>query len=513
MDEASNGQSEQHHILLDMSLFTFDLLGPDRIAAQASTTPFSLEVPGAFVTMIQYARVGNLLLRDFLYAYLLGIRQEKERSEALGDRIRVLEDVRAEKERLKKEATLAAKRIVEEYAPLIEGALEPPPEHPSEEFPILEDRPGDETSWSRSNLQRGSSGPGYPIRRYEAIDLPTLERLAELRQAYVKELNLPTHPLLDLYFLQVYHSQRIGLAASPSIPRQLISLGRSTYQILSSIIPLPIRRPRGREFWRRVQNADASLEEFLLTYVKDEWRTAAVNQMLGLAISFVYSGHAELVPALVAFGGELVMGAIIKAPSPLRVRRLLMGAATVIALLAVTLLCRYVWLLIQLSTYKPPPPVCPPTSVPEPPLNILSVYTPTPASAFAPTASAEQTPVLSVSTQATDTSFCTYVVQPGDTLQDIAARFQVSEENLRATNNLSGSGTVRMHQMLIVSAPCCRPIGGQGISHIVHDRETLYSLARRYGTRVENIARANHIYDINYIQIGQMLCMPSTEMQ
>jgi LysM repeat protein len=110
--------------------------------------------------------------------------------------------------------------------------------------------------------------------------------------------------------------------------------------------------------------------------------------------------------------------------------------------------------------------------------------------------------------QFSESDFCMYVVQPGDTVHDICARFQVSEDAVRANNYLLALGVFRVHQQLVINAPCCRPVGGQGISHVVQRRETLKSIARRYGTTPESIVWANHIYDLNYIQEGQMLCIP-----
>jgi LysM repeat protein len=42
---------------------------------------------------------------------------------------------------------------------------------------------------------------------------------------------------------------------------------------------------------------------------------------------------------------------------------------------------------------------------------------------------------------------------------------------------------------------------------VVRRGETLYSIAWRYGTCVQNIAAANRIYNPNLIYAGQRLCI------
>lgn len=103
---------------------------------------------------------------------------------------------------------------------------------------------------------------------------------------------------------------------------------------------------------------------------------------------------------------------------------------------------------------------------------------------------------------------CRYVVQPGDTIEEIATRFQVSRDDLFADNELLRRGIFRVRQTLIIRVPCCRLNGDQGVTHVVQRRETLYRIANRYGTSVNRIASVNYLYNPNYIQESQMLCIP-----
>ena len=84
---------------------------------------------------------------------------------------------------------------------------------------------------------------------------------------------------------------------------------------------------------------------------------------------------------------------------------------------------------------------------------------------------------------------------------------------MRATNDTLRQGVFRVHQRLLIDAPCCRQAQCVGHSHFVHSKETLYSIARRYGSTVEIVAQANNIIEPFYIQVGQMLCIPGCVAQ
>jgi len=100
------------------------------------------------------------------------------------------------------------------------------------------------------------------------------------------------------------------------------------------------------------------------------------------------------------------------------------------------------------------------------------------------------------------------VIQPGDTLPGIAARFQMSEGDLRAGDKLLSWGAFTVGQRVRVNAPCCRPNGGYGISYTVSSGDTLFSIAREYAVPVESLTAVNFLHDPAYIQAGQMLCIP-----
>lgn len=102
-----------------------------------------------------------------------------------------------------------------------------------------------------------------------------------------------------------------------------------------------------------------------------------------------------------------------------------------------------------------------------------------------------------------------YVVQPGDTLTSIAARFNTTVEAIMAANRIINPNFIYVGQKLTIP-------GGAGTSvpttqpriHIVQWGETLTSIAFRYGTTVEAIVRANNLPNPNFIYAGQRLVIP-----
>lgn len=86
-----------------------------------------------------------------------------------------------------------------------------------------------------------------------------------------------------------------------------------------------------------------------------------------------------------------------------------------------------------------------------------------------------------------------YVVQPGDTLWNIARRFGVSVEEIMAANNLTTTEIRPGQQLQIVAVvePTPRPPGAPANVHVVQRGETLFSIARRYGITVDRLIAAN----------------------
>jgi LysM repeat protein len=100
-----------------------------------------------------------------------------------------------------------------------------------------------------------------------------------------------------------------------------------------------------------------------------------------------------------------------------------------------------------------------------------------------------------------------YIVQRGDTLFSIARRYGVTVDALMAYNSLS-STTIYVGQRLLIPTGQV-PGPGQPVSHIVQRGETLYSIARRYGVTVDALVAANRLTSTS-IYVGQRLVIPAS---
>jgi LysM repeat protein len=110
------------------------------------------------------------------------------------------------------------------------------------------------------------------------------------------------------------------------------------------------------------------------------------------------------------------------------------------------------------------------------------------------------------------TSNGTYVVRPGDTLNSIAARFGVSPSALARANGISNPNKIYVGQRLVISgsaAPAPQPkpgtIAPSGGVYIVQRGDTLAKIAARYHTTISALMALNGISNPNKIWVGQRL--------
>lgn len=105
----------------------------------------------------------------------------------------------------------------------------------------------------------------------------------------------------------------------------------------------------------------------------------------------------------------------------------------------------------------------------------------------------------------------TYVVQPGDTLTGIAARYGIPVAQLAAANGLRWNAWIYVGQRLIIpgaaQTPTLPPVPG-GSTHVVQRGDTLSSIALRYGTTVAALMAVNRLTNPNFIYVGQRLAIP-----
>ncbi len=171
-------------------------------------------------------------------------------------------------------------------------------------------------------------------------------------------------------------------------------------------------------------------------------------------------------------------------------------------------------------SWQTPGPTQPVITTPVAPVPTFTPLVPTaPGTVIAPTAAPATTPVLPtavpVSTPATGAvappaaGETVYVVQWGDTLSAIAWRYGTTVAAIVQRNGLADPSRIYVGQRLIIPTGGGVPAPGGTQIHIVQSGETLFSIARRYGTTVEAIVRANNLANPSLIYPGQRLVIPS----
>ncbi len=100
----------------------------------------------------------------------------------------------------------------------------------------------------------------------------------------------------------------------------------------------------------------------------------------------------------------------------------------------------------------------------------------------------------------------TYTVQKGDSLWSIAKKYNTTVEELKAANNLS-SNLLSIGQVLKI--PTAVELPENYIIYTVSSGDTLYGIANKYNTTVNDLIEYNNLSSTN-LSIGQKLLIPST---
>lgn len=96
-----------------------------------------------------------------------------------------------------------------------------------------------------------------------------------------------------------------------------------------------------------------------------------------------------------------------------------------------------------------------------------------------------------------------YVVQKGDTLYSIARKFNTTVDKLKDINNLT-SNNLSIGQVLKLPSGDTNKVN---VVYTVKKGDSLYSIAREYGTTVDALKKLNNITS-NTLSIGQKLLLP-----
>jgi LysM repeat protein len=119
-----------------------------------------------------------------------------------------------------------------------------------------------------------------------------------------------------------------------------------------------------------------------------------------------------------------------------------------------------------------------------------------------------------------------HTVQPGETLYCIGRAYGVSPWAIATYNGIANPNVVYPGWVLAIPAayaalpagPTCArqfPAFGPGTCacaahHTVVTGENLYRISLHYGVSMWRIAECNGIVNLNYIRVGQVLCIPAS---
>jgi lysozyme len=112
-----------------------------------------------------------------------------------------------------------------------------------------------------------------------------------------------------------------------------------------------------------------------------------------------------------------------------------------------------------------------------------------------------------------------HVVRYGETLSSIAWRYGVTTYSLAYTNGIWNPNLIYAGQVLVIPyagyvRPYPVPVSyyyprpTYGCYYFVRYGDTMLNIAARYGRDAWTIARANGVYNLNWIFVGQRLFIP-----
>lgn len=113
----------------------------------------------------------------------------------------------------------------------------------------------------------------------------------------------------------------------------------------------------------------------------------------------------------------------------------------------------------------------------------------------------------SISTGSDDKNNTIYIVQRGDTLYSIAKRFNTTVQNIVNNNGISNPNLIYPGQSLIIAKSTAN-IQTKYMSYRIKRGDTLWGIANKYNTTVNELAYINGIRNVNRIYINQVIRIP-----
>ena len=115
--------------------------------------------------------------------------------------------------------------------------------------------------------------------------------------------------------------------------------------------------------------------------------------------------------------------------------------------------------------------------------------------------------ILKIPSDVINDNFNTYIVQKGDTLYGIAQKFNTTVDKIKKLNNLT-TNNLSIGQTLKISSS--DNINNNVKTYTVQKGDTLYNIANKYNTTVNELKELNNL-NSNTLSIGQTIKLPSNE--
>lgn len=101
-----------------------------------------------------------------------------------------------------------------------------------------------------------------------------------------------------------------------------------------------------------------------------------------------------------------------------------------------------------------------------------------------------------------------HIVEPGDTLSEIAAKYELNVDDLIRWNNIENPDLISVGQKIELSGH--EPALPEDQIYVVQPGDTVSEIAEKFGLRWVDIGAANKLEDINKIYAGQELIIPAS---
>ena len=105
-----------------------------------------------------------------------------------------------------------------------------------------------------------------------------------------------------------------------------------------------------------------------------------------------------------------------------------------------------------------------------------------------------------------------YIVKKGDSLWSIANKYGVSVSELKSLNNLNGNTLSIGQKLKLPEKEVIEEIIPEGNTYIVKSGDTLYSIANKYGITVDDLKSTNNLKN-NTLSLNQVLKIPGVDIE